>query len=241
MFEACAAALSFPEAAERFWQERNEETGLWSILNYAIHWFPYKFEPLTCITTGLASASSTSAIKMLEVLENLPSITLEVSRRAFSPQMQRKPYEQECVIHKNLYAIPANCPYTKINAPQRNMNNDECEVILFETNANYWEAFHHKIEVLLLEASGGIANLTECNNLLPEQVTLGFTLLETLLATDIDISISMVIPTELSFEVVNRFSYPVLPLNIYKVHIQDNVLLNTQGIIRIDRIRKMTI
>lgn len=101
---------------------------------------------------------------------------------------------------------------------QRKLTKDEHEVILFKAKANYWNAFHHKIELLLLEATGGIANLSEASNLLPDQVALGFGLLEALLATEVDVSSSMVIPTELSFEVINRFSYPDLPLNIYKVN-----------------------
>lgn len=169
--------------------------------------------------TGLASASSSSASKTIEVLENLPSVTLEISRRNFSSDWQRRPYEKDCLIHRNDFNIPLNCVYQKLNSTQqRKLTRDEHEVILFKTKANYWDAFHHKIELLLLEATGGIANLSETSNLLPDQVALGFGLLEALLATDVDVSISMVIPTELSFEVVNRFSYPDLPLNIYKVN-----------------------
>lgn len=186
-------------------------------MKYAIQSFPYRFEPLSKILTGLASASRSSALKTLEILESLPSITLEISRRVFDTRFQRKPYEQECLIHRNNFTIPADCRFVKFNAPQRNSSREECEVILFQTKANYWDAFHHKIELLLLQASGGIANLSEGNNILPDQVTLGFDLLEALLAADVDISPSMVIPTELSFEVVNRFAYPVLPLNVYKV------------------------
>ena len=217
--EACAAVLSFPETAARFWQEKDEEGGPWTIIKYAMQWFPYRFEPFTYIVTGLVSASASSAAKTLEVLENLPSITLEVPRRAFGREMQRRPYEQQCVIHGNAFEIPENCAFTKISAAKRTTPRDEYDLILFETKANYWDAFHHRIEKLLLEASGGIANLSESNNALPEQVALGFGLLETLLTTDVDISISMVIPTELSFEIVNRFSYPILPYNIYKVNL----------------------
>ncbi|OXU27052.1 hypothetical protein TSAR_008593 [Trichomalopsis sarcophagae] len=218
VFEACAATLSFPEAAERFWQEKPEEAGLWPIVKYAIQWFPYRFKPLTCIMTGLASASSSSASKTIEVLENLPSVTLEISRRNFSSDWQRRPYANDCIIHKNEFNIPLNCVYQKLNSTQqRKLTKDEHEVILFKTKANYWNAIHHKIELLLLEATGGIANLSEASNLLPDQVAVGFGLLEALLATEVDVSSSMVIPTELSFEVINRFSYPDLPLNIYKV------------------------
>ncbi|XP_058808412.1 nucleoporin Nup188 isoform X2 [Phymastichus coffea] len=217
VFDACAAVLSFPETAERFWQERKDSRGLWPIVHYSIQWFPYRFEPLTNIANGLAIASKSSALKTIEILENLPSITLEVSRHTFNVEMQRRPYEQQCVIHHNSFLIPPNCPYVKINANQRNTTRDEYEVILFQIKANYWDAFHHKIELLLLAASGGIINLSEDTNALPDQVSQSFGLLEIFLDKNIDISPSMVIPTELSFEVVNRFSYPVLPLNIYKV------------------------
>lgn len=186
-------------------------------MKYAIQSFPYRFEPLSNILTGLASASRSSALKTLEILENLPSFTIEVSRRAFNAQLQCKPFEQDCLIHRNNFTIPANCRFIKLNTLQKNPTKEEYEIILFQTKANYWDAFHHKIELLLLQASGGIANLSEGNNILPDQVTLGFGLLEALLAADVDISTSMVIPTELSFEVVNRFAYPVLPLNVYKV------------------------
>lgn len=218
MFEVCAAVLSFPETAERFWREKEEEGGLWAIVKCAIQWFPCRFEPLTHIVTALASASDSSARQTADVLENLPSVTLEMSRRAFSRDIERKPYERDCLVHRNAYEIPATSQYCKLNPPASLPLRDECEVIMFDARSNYWDAFHHRIELMLLAAGGGIGNLSESNSQLTEQVSLGFGLLEALLGTDVDISPSMVIPTELCFEIVNRFSYPVLPLNIYKVN-----------------------
>ena len=176
--------------------------------------FPYQFEPLTQIFTGLAKSSFNSARKTLSMMENLQSVALEIDRNGFNADTQCKPYDRVCIIHRNSFTIPSNCEHMKM---QRNVGRDECELRLFKTKASYWDAFHFKIELLLMEASGGIANLGMENNTLPEQVAMGFGLLEALLGAEVDISAGMVIPTELSFEVINRFSYPVLPLNIYKV------------------------
>ncbi|XP_014214205.1 nucleoporin NUP188 homolog [Copidosoma floridanum] len=221
VFEACAATLSFPEIAERFWQEKDEEGSVWFIVKYAIQWFPSRFQPLTCILTGLANASASSAEKTAKMVDSLPSITLEISRRNFiHTELRRRPYESECLVHPNTYEIPRNCEIVKLNASQQSRNkrgNDEYEIIMFKAKSSYWNAFHHKIELLLSDASAGISRLSESNNPLPEDVALGFGFLEALLATDIDISTSVVFPTELSFEVLNRFSYPVLPINVYKV------------------------
>lgn len=208
--------MSFPESATRFYQERNEEGGLWLILKYAIELFPYKFEPLTVILTGLASASRSSATETIKILENLPSITFEVPRVSFNPLAAFKPYEQECFIHRNNFVIPANSRFRKLGTLQKHKSKDS-EIILWNVKANFWDALHWKIEQLLREATGGITVLSENKGLLLDQVALGFELLNKLLATDIEIAISMVIPTELSFETVNRFSYPVLPVNVYKV------------------------
>lgn len=62
IFDAVASTIKFPETATRFWDERND--GIWVIYNVAVEWFPYKFEPLTNIATGLASASINSAKKV---------------------------------------------------------------------------------------------------------------------------------------------------------------------------------
>ncbi|XP_014236684.1 nucleoporin NUP188 homolog [Trichogramma pretiosum] len=213
IFEACASTLSFPESAERFWKEKEEGTGLWPIIKYSMLWFPYRFEPLTTIITGLSRASSFSAKKTLGLIENLPSIALEINRNYLNSNMQCRPYDQ-CFIHQNTFTIPSKCQFMKMH---RDNGRADCELIVFKIKASFWDAFHHKIELLLHQASRGIANLVTENNVLLDQVQLGFGLLEALLSAEVDVSSGMVIPTELSFEVVHRFSYPVLPVNIYKV------------------------
>lgn len=94
---------------------------------------------------------------------------------------------------------------------------NEKELVLFHTKASYWNALHHKIELLFSQASGGIANISTVKTDLPANVCQGLKLLEALLTKDIEIPLNMVTPTELSFEIINRFSYPVLPANLYKV------------------------
>lgn len=215
IFDTVASVLRYPKLAERFWREK--EDGLWVFYKYAAQWFPYRFEPLTAIVTGLASASILSAKNVIYELDNLPSLTLEVSRQNLHTIDCLKPYEQECVIHRNSFRILTTTRHERIESARRRNDGDEFDVILWHTKGSYWHAFHHKIEQLFLQASGGMASLSYKDAVLPEQVTQGFALLEALLATDMEIPRNMVIPTELSFEIVNRFSYATLPLNIYKV------------------------
>ena len=59
IFDAVASVLRYPELAEKFWQEK--EDGLWIFYKFAAQWFPYRFEPLTAVVTGLATASVSSA------------------------------------------------------------------------------------------------------------------------------------------------------------------------------------
>ncbi|KAF7409809.1 hypothetical protein HZH68_004190 [Vespula germanica] len=209
IFDAVASTIKFPETATRFWDERND--GIWVIYNVATEWFPYKFEPLTNIATGLASASINSAKKIIEELDTLKSLTLEVSRQRDQSKPIR-PYERECTIHKNLFSIRSECPRENIL-----VLSSDSEVVLFKTRASYWDSLHHRIEQLFSQAGGGIANICNMQTSLLDNVTQGLKLLESLLAKDIDIPQSMVIPTELSFEIINRFSYPVLPPNIYRI------------------------
>ncbi|XP_012260156.2 nucleoporin Nup188 [Athalia rosae] len=208
VFNATAAVLSYPETAARFWNER--EDGLWSLYKCAVECFPYKFEPLTAIATGLAKAGTKSAEKLMLELENLASITMEVSRYQ-DPSLAFVPYEQDCTIHQNSFIIPAGCRHTTVE-----MGNEK-KVVVWFTKASYWDAFHHKIEELFSEAGGGIVNVSDAKTNLPDKVLQGFKLLKALLAANVEIGQSMVIPTELSFEVINRFSYATLPINIYKI------------------------
>ncbi|KAK2579169.1 hypothetical protein KPH14_002695 [Odynerus spinipes] len=209
IFDAVAATIKFPETANRFWDERND--GIWAIYVAATEWFPYKFEPLTSIATGLASASINSAKKIVEELDMLTSLTIEVIRQRDQTKPIR-PYERECTIHKNLFSIAPDCPRENIQ-----ILSSETEVVLFKTRAIYWDALHHKIELLFSQAGGGMTNICNMQSSLADNVIQGLQLLESLLAKDIDIPQSMVIPTELSFEIINRFSYPVLPPNIYQI------------------------
>lgn len=213
IFNAVAATIQFPETAMRFWKEHDD--GLWLIYKFAVEQFPYEFEPLTNIAIGLASASELSAEKIAIELDNLPSLTLEVPRqRDYSKPF--KPYEQECVIHRNSYAISEDCPCENIR-----ILSSGSEVVIFRQRASYWHALHHKIEQLFSQAGGGITGCNKMNKNLPEYVSQGLKLLKTL-AKHIEIwnRENMVIPTELSFEIINRFSYPVLPeekMYIYKI------------------------
>jgi len=138
-------------------------------------------------------------------------VTIEVPRqRDYNKPLQ--PYKADCIIQKNLFTISSNCVRENIT-----VLSNEKEVVLFRTKASYWDALHHKIEQLFSQASGGITNISTVNTDLPENVRQGLKLLEALLAKDIEIPSSMVAPTELSFEIINRFSYPALPTNLYKI------------------------
>ena len=143
-------------------------------------------------------------------------MTLEVPRhRSIATGTNRqsiRPYERECTIHRNDFDIPSDCERVIIET-----TSGETEVVTWRTTARYGDAFHHKIEQLLSQAGGGITNVSDLKTSLPEHVCHGFDLLEALLAADLDITPSMVIPTEMSLEIINRFSYPVIPLNIYKI------------------------
>ncbi|XP_012277491.1 nucleoporin NUP188 homolog isoform X2 [Orussus abietinus] len=204
VFDAIASVIKFPEIAERFWRDQD----LWMFYKYSVEQFPYKFEPLTVVAIGLASASARSAKKIAAELDDLPSVTLETPRHRDSGKLWR-PYEKECTIYHNAFAIPIGCSNKVIESTA----NDK-DVVLWHIKARYWDAFHYKLEQLIFEASSGISNVSEGK---AEQVCQGFKLLEILLSADVDIPRGMVIPTEFSFEIINRFAYPVLPLNIYRI------------------------
>ncbi|XP_017876085.1 nucleoporin NUP188 homolog [Ceratina calcarata] len=209
--DAVAATVQFPETAARFWEEGDD--GLWLIYKFAAEQYPYEFEPLTNIAIGLATACKGSAEKIAKELDNLKSLKLEVSRqRNYNKPL--RPYERECTIHKNTYTISEDCVRENV----RILPNGR-EVVIFRQRASYWDVLHHKIEQLFSQAGGGTMSIDEMNINLPEHVSRGLKLLKTL-AHYVGIRQSMVIPTELSFEIINRFSYPVLPeekMYIYKV------------------------
>lgn len=138
-------------------------------------------------------------------------MTIELPRlRDCSKPLQ--PYEADCIIQKNSFTITSNCARKVISV----LTNGK-DVVLFRVKASYWDALHHKIEQLFSQASGGITNISAVKTDLPENVCQGLKLLEALLAKDIKIPSNMVVPTELSFEIINRFSYPTLPTNLYRI------------------------
>ncbi|XP_046482052.1 nucleoporin Nup188 [Neodiprion pinetum] len=208
VFNATASVLRYPETAARFWNERDD--ALWILYKLAIDCFPHKFEPLTAIATGLAEAGTKSAEKLMSQLDNIDSITLEIPRFQ-DTNMEFRPYERECIIHHNSFRIPSQSRNSTLE-----MENEK-KVVIWFTKASYWDAFHYKIEQLFSEAGGGIVNVSDRKTILPDQVLQGFKLLEALLTANVELVQSMVIPTELSFEVINRFSYATLPMNIYKI------------------------
>lgn len=123
-----------------------------------------------------------------------------------------RPYERECTMHRNNFTIEGDCERELVE-----VTSSETEVVTWRKRSRYGDAFHHKIEQLLSQAGGGITNVSQFDTSLQEHVYQGFCLLVELLAADLDITPGMVIPTEMSLEIINRFSYPVLPLKIYNV------------------------
>ncbi|XP_057324473.1 nucleoporin Nup188 [Microplitis mediator] len=214
IFEVVASVLRYPETATEFWNDLKEEGGLWPLFHRAVSLFPYRFEPLTRIATGLANASVSSAKKIAAKLEELDSVTLEepVHRNFSNSNVNRqpyRPYDRECTLHRNEFTIPDNC--------ERIVLDSDKEIVLWRIKSRYGDAFHHKIEQLFSYAGSGIMNVVNLQTSLPEHVTLGFTLLEALLAANVDLPLGMVIPTELSLEVINRFSHSVLPRSLYRL------------------------
>ncbi|XP_003708007.2 nuclear pore complex protein Nup188 [Megachile rotundata] len=209
IFDAVAATIQFPETAARFWEE--EDNGLRLVYKFAAEQFPYEFEPLTNIAIGLANASEKSKERIATELDQLQSLTLEIPRQRDHNKPFR-PFEQECTIHRNSYALSEDC-----SKNIRILSSDR-EVVIFYQQASYWDVLHYKIEQLFSQVGGRITHTYEMNKNLPENVYQGLKLLKTLL--NARIRQSMVIPTELSFEIINRFSYPVLledKMYIYKI------------------------
>lgn len=68
IFEAVGSTLRYPEIAAVFWRDRGQDDGLWPFYNRAVALFPYRFEPLTIIATGLASASKFSAARVIIIV-----------------------------------------------------------------------------------------------------------------------------------------------------------------------------
>jgi len=246
IFDAMAATVKFPECAARFWNERNDglwpiykaaaelypyksepltsiAIGLASTtakkviskINFAHQIIIIIHRKLSYRIFIISNIHKIRDLlfffQIVSELDNLPSLTIEIPRQREYDRPLR-PYEAECVIQKNSFTIPGNCTRESIAI----LSNDR-EVVLFHTKASYWHALHHKIEQLFSEASGGIANISAVKTDLPENVLQSLKLLEALLAKDIEIPSSMVTPTELSFEIINRFSYPVLPTNLYRI------------------------
>ncbi|XP_043280219.1 nucleoporin Nup188 [Venturia canescens] len=222
IFEAVGSTLRYPEIADLFWNDMAQETGLWPYYDRAVALFPHKFEPLTLIATGLASASKSSAEKIADALDRLETVTLEVPRNrghsmnnsgnVGSIRQPYRPYERECTMHRNNFMIEGDCKRISVE-----VTSSDTEIVRWQKRSRYGDAFHHKIEQLLSQAGGGLTNVSEFDTSLPEHVYQGFCLLVELLGADLDITPGMVIPTEMSLEIINRFSYPVLPLKIYNV------------------------
>lgn len=220
IFEAVAAILRCPEVAADFWKDRDQDQGLWPIYNRAAVLFPYQFEPLTIMATGLASASSSSAQKITNKLEELSTLTLQVPRhrntilsRTTTPiGLSYRPYKGDCTLHGNDFEIAEGCERIVLDGDM-----SDSEIILFKVKARYGDAFHHKIEQLFAHAGGGLMNVSDLQTNLLQNIAQGFELLNAVLSAGLDIPPGMVIPTELSLEIINRFSYPVLPTNLFKI------------------------
>ncbi|KAF7993494.1 hypothetical protein HCN44_010089 [Aphidius gifuensis] len=221
VFEAISSVLRSSDIAADFWNDKSEENGLWPFFHRAVFLFPYRFEPLTIISTGLALASTSSAKKIVKKLENLNSITLKVPKNCHLNITKNnttntaiyRPYEMDCKLHHNTFGIPDDCPKIILD----NDANDD-EIVLWKIRARYGDAFHHKIEQLFIHSGSGLNNIDDYQKILIENITKGFGLIDAILDANVDIPQSMIIPTDyLCLEIINRFSYPVLPRSLYNI------------------------
>ncbi|PVD21635.1 hypothetical protein C0Q70_17434 [Pomacea canaliculata] len=207
LYEVCSKLLRQPSVAEEVWQK---DSALWLLYESTISYFPFEFTRFIKMSVDLASASSFSAGKVRDLLQDLSmyteyldniqekDLTVTHEPNVFMLNVDRKPYAAGktflcCTIKIALPAAVSQRLAASLTGP----------LIRWETNYNGWMLLICEVQELLRQITLG-AGMVEPAQV--ERVTLIMELIQEVVKVDADTAEDFTIFLSLCFQVVHRFS-----------------------------------
>ncbi|ETN64999.1 hypothetical protein AND_003230 [Anopheles darlingi] len=207
IFDLLSELLASPTIATEFCKIEDHPTR--ALFNICVEQFPVEFLPLSKVAYALASAGPTQNAYIQQLLENLPVYT-ELYSGTEARYLLRKSASSE---HDDEYVLCSDyTPSSKINftVPRgtklivRDVDNHKRTYVHFSTRYNYFDALHHEMNELLVDAQ----TTSTLSAVRVERIATGLKYLAVAvrrIQQPHDISAEMVHPTEMVFDVLLKF------------------------------------
>ncbi|XP_025113317.1 LOW QUALITY PROTEIN: nucleoporin NUP188 homolog [Pomacea canaliculata] len=209
LYEVCSKLLRQPSVAEEVWQK---DSALWLLYESTISYFPFEFTRFIKMSVDLASASSFSAGKVRDLLQDLSmyteyldniqekDLTVTHEPNVFMLNVDRKPYAAGDL---TIYRGQRGQVLDQSAVSQRLAASLTGPLIRWETNYNGWMLLICEVQELLRQITLG-AGMVEPAQV--ERVTLIMELIQEVVKVDADTAEDFTIFLSLCFQVVHRFS-----------------------------------
>ncbi|PZC85643.1 hypothetical protein B5X24_HaOG215913 [Helicoverpa armigera] len=199
----CSHLLSAPEINCQFWKlhQREDNCGVVSLWNTALEYFPFNFNALSILASGIAQGSKCSVLNLLDELKNLPVYT-EIYNPNAVPVMSLR--DDDAIIGREYYPLGDPSYRIEMGSKATIMERKEATMIHFRTPYSYWTVFNSEIEKAMDRKQHHQNNI----NVTLERIYQGTKVLKGVLkalVADKEIPKSLVGPSEGVFDVLVRF------------------------------------
>lgn len=199
----CSHLLSAPEINCQFWKlhQREDNCGVVSLWNTALEYFPFNFNALSILASGIAQGSKCSVLNLLDELKNLPVYT-EIYNPNAVPVMSLR--DEDAIIGREYYPLGDPSYRIEMGSKATIMERKEATMIHFRTPYSYWTVFNSEIEKAMDRKQHHQNNI----DVTLERIYQGTKVLKGVLkalVADKEIPKSLVGPSEGVFDVLVRF------------------------------------
>lgn len=204
IYELFSELLKSPVIAKDF--SKSEDNPIRSLFNSALEKFPFELKPLSMLSQSLATASKLSHKWIVNYLQQLPVYTEQPTDPLYELKKVIDDDEEDAYVLLNNYQ-----PFSKIDsfvipAGTRAVAREEKGKMFvhFFVTTNYFQVLHNEIDEML----SSIMNYSEIKETRLQRLECGIKLLSaTIKRIDgpNDITNEMIHPTEMVFDILNKF------------------------------------
>lgn len=204
VYELFAEVLKSPTIAKDFC--KTDDNPIRSLLNSALEKFPHEFIPLSLIAQSLASASKQSHSWIANFVQQLPIYTEQPTEQLYELQKIHDDDDEDAYVllydHQPFKGIADFVIAAGTRAVARDEKNKM--FVHFFVSTNYFNVLHHKIN----EVMSSIMSYSEIKEEQLEGLKYGIRFLSTVMTrfeSANDITNEMIHPTEMVFDILNKF------------------------------------
>lgn len=203
IFELLSEILKTPSVAKDFC--KLEDDPVRTLFNFALEKFPYELAPLSMIANSLATASKVSHRWIVDFVQNLPIYTEQPSDPVYELKKNYNDDDDDAYILLNDYQPFGKIDFVIKAGTKAHARMDRGKMFVqFCVPTNYFQVLHNEFNEIVFS----IMNYSEINEKSVKRLEIGIKFLSaalTKISSPEEITDEMIHPTEMVFDILNKF------------------------------------